>query len=202
MKSPLIIPSETETEALHHQLAPSQEVFDLVFTHSKAVRDIALQLISAHHIQVDRDFVLAACLLHDVGAYELYETDSTVKPGHKYVEHGIVGAKLLKQLGYDEAFCRVAERHTGVGLTKEKVKKQGLPLPPKDYVPETKEERLIAYADTFHTKRQHFNTTKRYSDFLAKYDKDFPPIYAQMIYEFGEPDLRPIAQMYGQPILD
>lgn len=140
--------------------------------------------------------------MHDIGAYKLYEADASIKAGHKYVEHGIEGARLLRQQGYDEAFCRIAERHTGVGLTKEKVKKQGLPLPLKDYVPETKEERLVTYVDTFHTKRQHFNTVKRYSEYLAAYDDEFPPIYAKLVKEFGEPDLAPIAKHYNQQILD
>lgn len=39
------IPSNAEIEALHLKLAPSKETFDLVFLHSKAVHDIAQQLI-------------------------------------------------------------------------------------------------------------------------------------------------------------
>lgn len=42
--------------------------------------------------------------------------------------------------------------HTGVGLTKEDVLVQGLPLPPADYVAITPEERLVMYADKFHSK--------------------------------------------------
>jgi hypothetical protein len=60
----------------------------------------------------------------------------------------------------------------------------------------------VAYADTFHTKRQNFNTVQRYSAFLAGYDEDFPPMYAELVKEFGEPDLAPIAKQYNQKILD
>lgn len=202
MPKSIRIPSDTEIKALHLKFAPSKETFDLVFLHCSAVHDIAQQLIDAHHIKVNRDFVLAACLLHDIGAYKVYEADTSIKTGRKYVEHGVEGSRLLRREGYDEAFCCIAERHTGVGLTKEKVKKQGLPLPLRDYVPETKEERLVAYADTFHTKHQHFNTVKRYSEYLATYDKEFPPIYVKLVKEFGEPDLLPISRHYNQEILD
>jgi len=41
----------------------------------------------------------------------------------------------------------VCERHLGGGVTEEDVKEKGLPIPPKDYLPETIEERIIAYAD-------------------------------------------------------
>jgi HD superfamily phosphodiesterase len=66
------IPSDLEIEKLHRKLAPSQVVFDLVYSHSMAVHAIAKQLIDTRHIGVDRNFVLAACLLHDIGAYALY----------------------------------------------------------------------------------------------------------------------------------
>ena len=48
--------------------------------------------------------------------------------------------------------ARVAERHTGTGITREAMEKQGLPLPPADYVPETLEEQVVCYADKFFSK--------------------------------------------------
>ena len=48
--------------------------------------------------------------------------------------------------------ARVCERHTGAGLTAEEIEKQNLPLPHKDFLPETIEEKLICYADKFYSK--------------------------------------------------
>ena len=79
-------------------------------------------------------------LLHDIGRFKY-------PPGTKdAILHGVEGGKILRELGY-EIYARICERHIGVGITKEDILAQGLPLPLKDYVPETKEEIIIAYAD-------------------------------------------------------
>lgn len=51
-----------------------------------------------------------------------------------------------------ESWARVAERHTGAGITIEDIDTQSLPLPRRDYVPETLLERLVCYADKFYSK--------------------------------------------------
>ena len=48
--------------------------------------------------------------------------------------------------------ARVAERHTGAGLTAAEIEAQKLPLPRTDMLPETMEEKLICYADKFFSK--------------------------------------------------
>ena len=53
----------------------------------------------------------------------------------------------------DESVARVAERHTGAGISREEIISQGLPLPPDgDYMPASGLERLICYADKFYSK--------------------------------------------------
>ena len=51
-----------------------------------------------------------------------------------------------------EIYARIAERHTGSGLTAENIIKQDLPLPHRDFLPETELEKLICYADKFFSK--------------------------------------------------
>lgn len=51
-----------------------------------------------------------------------------------------------------EACARVCERHTGSGLTASEIEREGLPLPHRDFLPETLEEKLICYADKFFSK--------------------------------------------------
>ena len=58
----------------------------------------------------------------------------------------------MRKEGFDEAIARVAERHTGAGLTIDDIDHQQLPLPHKDYLPETILEKLICYADKFFSK--------------------------------------------------
>ena len=69
-----------------------------------------------------------------------------------YIMHGVLGGELLRNEGMGEEFARVAERHTGAGITADDIARQQLPLPPGDYMPETLLERLICYADKFYSK--------------------------------------------------
>ena len=51
-----------------------------------------------------------------------------------------------------EIYARIAERHTGSGLTAMNIIAQELPLPHRDFLPETELEKLICYADKFFSK--------------------------------------------------
>ena len=51
-----------------------------------------------------------------------------------------------------EKYARICERHTGAGLTANEIIAQKLPLPPRDFLPETLEEKLVCLADKFFSK--------------------------------------------------
>jgi len=46
----------------------------------------------------------------------------------------------------------VCERHIGVGITKDDIIRQKLPLPPRDMLPISLEEKVICLADTYYGK--------------------------------------------------
>ena len=48
--------------------------------------------------------------------------------------------------------ARVCERHTGTGITLAMIEERDLPLPHRDFMPETLEEQLICFADKFYSK--------------------------------------------------
>lgn len=131
----------------------------LLLVHSRQVADKAMEVLDKHpELQVDRDFVYQAAMLHDIG---IIHTDA---PGigchgtHPYICHGMLGAEMLRKEGLVR-HARVAERHTGTGLTRETIMRQGLPLPTEDFSPETLEEQLVCYADKFFSK-SHPERTK------------------------------------------
>ncbi|MEN6517841.1 MAG: HDIG domain-containing metalloprotein [Methanospirillum sp.] len=104
-----------------------------VVRHCHAVTALALQFAGGDRLY-DRDLLTAGGMLHDIG---------------RSVTHGIghaqAGAALLRASGWPEAVCRIVERHTGAGLTADECALLG--LLPRDCVPVTPEERLVAYAD-------------------------------------------------------
>lgn len=59
---------------------------------------------------------------------------------------------MLDSLGLDPAFGLVAERHTGAGITLDNILKAGLPLPRREMVPQSLEEKIICCADKYFSK--------------------------------------------------
>ena len=128
------------------------ELRRILVVHSQSVAQKALQIVSLHpELDIDRQFVEEAAMLHDIG---IINTDA---PGiqcfgtEPYICHGILGAEMLRSEGLPR-HARVCERHTGAGLSLADIESRGLPLPHRDFLPETLEEKLICYADKFFSK--------------------------------------------------
>jgi uncharacterized protein len=191
------IPSDEEILALHSRHAPTQEALSIVYAHCQAVCGIAEQLMSrpapAVH-GIDADLVRAGCLLHDVGVYLLYD-DAGVLDQAGYIRHGVLGHDLLMEEGIPERICRFASHHTGVGLTRQDVLSQGLPLPEADYMAETTEETVVMYADKFHTKAAppRFITPEDYALHLRRFGEDKVTAFESMRTQFGDPDFATLA---------
>ena len=142
-----------EAEALLMRFyEPESELCRMLLKHSRSVADKAEAIRAARCPHLDAGQVRAAALLHDIG---IFLTDA---PGifchgpEPYIRHGMLGAALLREQGAPEWAARVAERHTGAGITAEDIVAQGLPLPVADLVPETELEKLVCYADKFFSK--------------------------------------------------
>lgn len=120
--------------------------------HSRQVADKALEIARRCNLDIPLESVETAAMLHDIGIFLTNAPDIDCHGTEHYIRHGILGAELLRKEGFDEEIARVAERHTGAGLTIDDIDRQQLPLPRKDYMPETILEKLICYADKFFSK--------------------------------------------------
>lgn len=194
--------SPEQIKALHQKYAPSDAVFELVYTHCQIVLDIAEQLMAAKDCRVDADVVRAGCMLHDIGVYPLFNADGTLKDGVHYITHGIEGEKILKAENMPESLWRIASHHTGVGLSKQDIEESKLPLPPADYFADTNEEALVMYADKFHSKTTppYFNSFETYKEMVGKFGAQKAVLFEELAGRFGIPDLRPLQQKYGYDI--
>jgi uncharacterized protein len=193
------LPDIHEIEALHRKHAPSEEVFKEIWQHCEIVSRIAEACIETRDLRgIDKDLVRVGCMLHDIGVYRLYDTNGVMDEDN-YIRHGVLGYELLKQEGYDDILCRFASHHTGVGLTAEEIKASNLPLPAVDMLADTEEERLVMYADKFHSKLpSHFNTIETYKKHIQRFGDHKVKMFEGMIIEFGEPDVKGLAALYGQ----
>lgn len=187
-----------EITALHNKYAPSAKVFELVYTHCCIVRDIALQLIDRNQLSLDKKLVENGAMLHDIGVYPLFKADGTLKSGVNYITHGIEGQKILQAENLPEKLWRFASHHTGVGLTKQDIINQKLPLPQQDYLAKTKEELLVMYADKFHSKTTppYLNSFDWYKNDILRFGQDKANKFEEMAAIFGKPDLEPLSRKY------
>src|SRR5215813_12177153 len=145
------IPTDRQIRALHERYAPTAEAFDLVYTHCEIVCKLAEQLLGSRRATLDADLVRAGSLLHDIGVYRLFSPSGELDHAN-YVRHGVLGYELLRDLGFPDLLCRFCSCHTGGGLSRDDVLRQKLPLPVDDYLAESAEEKVVMYADKFHSK--------------------------------------------------
>ncbi|MDE6380025.1 MAG: HD domain-containing protein [Muribaculaceae bacterium] len=126
-------------------------LLDLLLTHSEMVARKALTVADSARLDIDRDLVYNAAMLHDIGIFRCDAPGIYCHGTEPYIRHGVIGAELMRQEGL-EAYARICERHTGSGLTAKEIAETGMPLPLMDFLPETTEEKLICYADKFYSK--------------------------------------------------
>ncbi len=125
---------------------------DILVLHSQMVREKALWVAQQHpELNADTDFIAEASLLHDIG---IFLTDAPTIGCHgtyPYICHGFLGRELLEKEGMPR-HALICERHTGIGLTREEIIRQQLPLPHREMLPLSIEEQIICFTDTFFSK--------------------------------------------------
>lgn len=129
------------------------KLFRLLWTHSCQVAEMALEIASRFPKQADAEFVYDAALLHDIGIIRTNAPSIHCTGTEPYIRHGIIGAEMLRNFDPSlERYALVCERHTGAGISKEEILSESLPLPPRDFLPVSFEEKIICYADKFFSK--------------------------------------------------
>lgn len=103
-----------------------------IIDHSIQVAHKALNM--AKNFEVDLKLIRVGALLHDIG-----------RSKSNGLDHAIIGARILKEMGFPQEVVKIVERHIGAGIIPEEAVKLG--LPEKDYRPLTLEEKIVAHAD-------------------------------------------------------
>ncbi len=171
---------------------PESDLCKLLIKHSTQVAELSKQFsqrLIAAHVPVDIDFVEEAAMLHDIG---IIHTDA---PGiychgtEPYIRHGVLGRVMLDEIGLFR-HALVCERHTGTGLSIREIEQQNLPLPHRDLLPQSIEEKIVCYADKFFSKSHP--DAQRSVDVarskLVKFGEETVARFDEMHSLFGEPD--------------
>lgn len=126
---------------------PGSKAFNILVAHGEQVARKALAAAErACHLKPDLEFIENAAMLHDIGILETDTPQLGCRGNHPYICHGILGRMMLESCGVP-AYGLICERHIGVGISAEDVRQQNLPLPARDMVPVSIEERVICYAE-------------------------------------------------------
>jgi uncharacterized protein len=104
-----------------------------IIRHSEAVLHVATEY-AARIDEADMDLVTAGALLHDIGRSCTHS-----------LRHAQEGARLCRQRGISEPVALIVERHIGAGLRADECSLLG--LVPRDCIPISLEERIVANAD-------------------------------------------------------
>lgn len=160
---------------------PQSMAYKILINHCQAVAEKALKI--AEKFDVDRQFIYEAAMLHDIGIFLTNTAKLDCHGRFPYIAHGYLGREILEKEGFPQ-HALVCERHTGVGITKEEIIKNKLPLPERDMLPISMEEKIIAYADKFFSKNSDgsvrvrtveeiINDLSRYGDEKVKTFKEW-----------------------------
>jgi uncharacterized protein len=160
--------------------------YDILLVHSFSVADKALEIAEMHpELTIDKTFVYEAALLHDIGIFKTNAPGIYCFGEFKYICHGYLGAEIMREEGF-EKLALVCERHTGSGLTKETIIQNQLPVPLRDMLPVSIEEKLICFSDKFYSKSKldKVKTVEQIRMSLSKYGDESLHRFDEMLKLF------------------
>lgn len=165
------------------------EALEVLLAHSRCVADKALAVADrVAHLGPDRLFIEEAAMLHDIGMIHTWAPAIGCRGASPYILHGVIGAEMLATEGLPR-HARVCERHTGAGLTATEIADADLPLPRRDLLPETLEEKIICYADKFFSKNPDTLTLEKPLDkvrrLMAHYGEIQVARFEELVALFG-----------------
>lgn len=165
------------------------------YTHVKAVTKLALNIARNHpEFNPDLEYIEYAGMLHDIGIFLTDAPQIGCNGKLPYICHGYLGRELLEKEGLSD-IAPVCERHIGVGITLDEIISRGLPLPMRDMLPQTIEEKIVCYADKFYSKSAEDLTKPKSIEKIRKKMEKLGPEklerFEELVALFGIPDFYP-----------
>lgn len=175
------------TKLLAHYLEGTS--LTVVLEHSRHVADLALEVADRLAVpEAECLFIEEAALLHDIGVCQVHAPGLGLHGTHPYIMHGVLGRAILEREGYP-LHALVCERHIGVGLTRDDIIRQGLPLPHRDMCPQSLSEQIICFADLFYSKKpgrlDERKTVARIRKKLLSFGEEKVAIFDSWFAKFG-----------------
>jgi len=174
-------------DLIHKYIKPDSQAYPFYIIHVSLVTAKALEIAKRLNLSEESlTFIEESSMLHDIGICKVEDEDFGTSGG-PYITHGVSGADILRNEGYPK-HAKVAENHTGVGVYKEEIIEKNIPLPHKDFIPETLEERIISYADLFYSKTPEVLWQEKSLDEIrkgvSKYGQKYSDVLEEWIKQF------------------
>ena len=146
------------------------ELKRIVMTHSEMVAQKALRIAEEKNLDLDYRDIYCSAMLHDIGVVKCNAPDIFARGDLPYILHGIEGEKILNSHGLF-TYAGVCSHHTVAGISKEEIIENNMPLPEKDFIPNTLLEELICYADKFYSKSHDLKKEKSLTEVINNISK-------------------------------
>ena len=163
----------------------------ILVEHSEKVKEKAIEIAEKNReLEPDFKFIEEASMLHDIGIFLTYAPSLHCHGKFPYIVHGYLGREILEKEGLKK-HALVCERHVGTGISKEEIEKKNLPLPKRDMLPISVEEKIICLADKFYSKMQ--SKEKSIGEIrkgLLKFGKDKVKRFDELLNFFNYPQPR------------
>jgi uncharacterized protein len=174
-------------EIIEKLYTPKTLAYNIAVEHGKQVAEKALSVADRlAHLNPDRNFIYESAMLHDIGMIFTDVPQMGCYGNHPYIVHGILGRAVLEKIGLLR-HAMVCERHIGVGLTTDDILDQKLPLPLRDMIPMTLEEKIVCYSDNFFSKTNSKKVEKTPEEILknlSRFGRDKMEKFLSWMNEF------------------
>ncbi len=176
-------------EIIRKYYDPGSAAYRILVEHSRMVARRAFEIASrVSHLRPDTVFIEEAAMLHDIG---IFMTDAPAIDCHgdkPYICHGYLGRELLEKEGLP-LHALVCERHVGVGISIRDIDNLGLPIPRREMLPVSVEEKIICFADKFYSKAGgkagHERSVDDVRRNVGKYGAQYVARFEAMLKIFG-----------------
>lgn len=169
---------------------PDTPGYQIYFNHCYSVTKLAVKIAgNLNNSSIDMALLVKGAMLHDIGTVFTNAPDIHCYGNYPYISHGYLGRELLEKEGLPEV-APVCERHIGVGISLDDIKNFSLPIPVREMLPLSIEEKIICFADKFYSKTASDpdkpKSLEKIRKGLLKYGEDKPKIFDRYLEMFGK----------------
>ena len=188
LEIPFRIPKDV-AKIIEKYYPKESKAYPFFFIHSVKVTELALKIYKHNkHLDLNKKFILKGAMLHDIGILKTRAPEIGCHGKYPYIAHSYLGREMLERNGMKK-IAPVCERHVGVGLSVQDIVKNKMPLPHRDMLPVSYEEKIICYADKFYSKSENHllipKPEEKIRKKISKYGKDKLTRFEEFVELFG-----------------